>query len=96
MRSASASTISFCSFEVFVEQQVQLIERGAGRLPVVLLVEVAECHRVGQHLVQIGHALLAHVLSQRNRQLHEVSVGLDLVRVLMGQRFRLAQNRIRI
>jgi hypothetical protein len=37
---------------MLVEKQVQRVKRRARRLPVVLLVEVAQRHRVGEDLVQ--------------------------------------------
>ena len=46
---------------MLVEQQMQLVERRSGDLPVVLLVQVAQRHRVGKELVQVLDALLADV-----------------------------------
>ena len=47
---------------MLVEQQMQLIERRSRDLPVVLLVQVAQRHRVSEQLIEIGDAFLADVL----------------------------------
>lgn len=44
-------------FMVLVEKQVQLVERRTRRLPMVLLVEIAQGHRVGKHLIQCRDVL---------------------------------------
>lgn len=42
---------------MFVEEQVQLVERGTRNLPVMLLVQISERRRVGQQLIQIVDGL---------------------------------------
>ena len=49
---------------MFVEQQMQLIERRPRHLPVVFLVQVAQCHGVRKELVEIFDALFADALGQ--------------------------------
>ena len=50
--------------EVLVEQQVQRVERVAGHLPVMLLVQVAHGHRVRQRLVERVDAVVADLFGQ--------------------------------
>jgi hypothetical protein len=38
---------------VLIEQEMQLIERGAGGLPMMCLVQIAKRYRIGQQLIQI-------------------------------------------
>src|SRR5688572_16659836 len=79
---------------MFVEQQVQLIERRPRHLPVVFLVQVAQRHGVRKELVEIFDALFADALGQGDRQLDDVPEWLDLVRVLMRERLGPVQDRV--
>src|SRR5262245_1814802 len=45
---------------VFVEEQMKLVERRAGSLPVVLLVQISQAQRVSEHSVQRRNALVAN------------------------------------
>ena len=71
---------------VLVEQFVQLQERGAGHLPMMLLVHVAERDTVGQHLIQILTTCAAFLFAERERHLHHVTVLLNLMSLLAGDR----------
>src|SRR5207245_3629445 len=71
---------------VFVEQEMQLIERRAGNLPVMLLVQITERHRVGQKLIQVLYAFFACLLRQCDRHPHEMSKWLNLVGLLVNER----------
>ena len=82
--------------EVLVEQQVQLVEGRPGHLPVMLLVQVAQGHRVGQHLVQVLDALLAGRLGQRNGHSDKVPERLNLVGLLVHHRAGMLQDFIGI
>jgi hypothetical protein len=62
----------------------------------MLFVQIAKRHRVGKELVEILDALLADARGQRDRKPDEVAVRLDLVRLLMGQWFRLLQDGVRV
>src|SRR5262249_23617633 len=73
---------------VLVEEQVQLVERVPGHLPVVLLVEVAQDHRVRQNLVEGGHAGGANLLVQGQRHPRQGAVRLDFLAALPVQRLR--------
>ena len=77
---------------MFVEQQVQLIERRPRHLPVVFLVQVAQCHGVRKELVEIFDALFTDALGQGDRQLDDVPEWLDLMRVLMRERLGPVQD----
>jgi hypothetical protein len=68
---------------VLIEQQVQLVERRPRHLPMVLLVQVAEHDRVGQHLIEVGHALAPLVGLERDRHGHERGQSLDFVSFLV-------------
>jgi len=46
---------------VFVEQEVQLVERRSRDLPMVLLVEIAQRDRICEQLIEILDALLARL-----------------------------------
>lgn len=85
MRSAMRSTSSACSAWVLVEEQVQLVEGGPRHLPVVPLVEIAERHRVGQELIEVGDAALADFLVERDRQPGNPAEQLDLARLLVEE-----------
>ena len=74
--------------------RMELIESRAGNLPVVLLVQVAQRDRVCQQLVETFQAFLADVLTQRYRQLDQVTVRMDLVRLLMDHGLCSLQNRV--
>jgi hypothetical protein len=56
------SSMSFTLFVVFVEEQMKLVGGLARDLPVVLRVEVAESHRIGEDLVQVLDAVGANRL----------------------------------
>src|SRR5437870_12598544 len=71
---------------------MQLIESRARDLPVVLLIHVAERDRVGEELVEIVHTRLADALRQRDWQLRDPSVRLDLSRVLIHKRSHAVEN----
>jgi hypothetical protein len=47
----------------------------------VLLVEVAQRHRIRQELIEIGHAALTNLCIQRDRKLGDLAKGLILPRV---------------
>jgi hypothetical protein len=59
---------------------------------VVLLVQITERDRIGKQLVEIFDAFLAHVLGERNGQLHQVPEWLDLMCLLVDQRLRAIQD----
>src|SRR6476661_10845259 len=71
---------------MFVEQQVQLHERRARDLPMMLLVEVAQRDRVGQYLVQVLDRFLTHGFGKRDRHANQVPKRLDLVSLLAIER----------
>src|SRR6266850_8383562 len=73
---------------------MELIKRRSRKLPMMLLVQIAQRHRVRQQLVEVVHTLPADLLRERDRQLDEMSERLNLMCVLMGQRLRLVQNRV--
>ena len=77
-RSASRSIELELLVGVLVEQEVELIEGGAGDEPVVLLVERVQDHRVGQDLVEELAALLARLGGQGDRQEAQAAESLDL------------------
>src|SRR5258706_3598422 len=77
---------------VLIEEEMELIERGAGNLPVMFLVQVAKRHRVGQQLIEIVDALFARVFRQCNRHSDQVAERLDLVRGLPGDGRGTLQN----
>src|SRR6266852_2627911 len=81
---------------VLIEEEMELIERGAGNLPVMFLVQVAKRPRVGQQLIEIVDALFARVFRQCNRHSDEVAERLDLVRVLPGDGRGALQNRVSV
>src|SRR5258706_6395150 len=81
---------------VLIEGEMELIERGAGNLAVMFLVQVAKRHRVGQQLIEIVNALFARVFRQGNRHSDQVAERLDLVRVLPGDGRGTLQNRVSI
>lgn len=55
-------------FVVLVEEQVQLVERGAHHLPVVFFVHIAQRHGIGQQLVEGGDTGLARFLVEADGQ----------------------------
>ena len=69
---------------VFVEEPVKLMEGPARELPVVLLVEVAERHRIGENLIQVLHAVRG-----------DRSDGLDVRGPLTSDGYRPAHRRAR-
>jgi hypothetical protein len=60
---------------MLVKEKMELVKRGAGDLPVVLLVHVAQRHRVRQNLVQIVDAGFAGGFVESDGQLGDFSVG---------------------
>src|SRR5690606_38636828 len=74
--------------EVLVVEKVELVEGVPCHLPVVLLVEVTERHRIGQNLVQVLDALRTDLLGQRYRELDYHPVGLDLYGFLVNEGLR--------
>ena len=71
---------------MLVEEQMELIERRAGKLPVMLLVEIAQRHRVHKQLIEVLDTLQACGLVERDRQFDKVAERLDLMRVLVVER----------
>jgi hypothetical protein len=63
---------------VFVEQEVQLIERRSRHLLMVLFVHFTKRHGIGQDLIQNLDALLSRIVLQPDRQLLESAVTLNL------------------
>jgi hypothetical protein len=77
--------------EVFVEEEVKLVEGGAGDLPVVLFVHVAEGDGVGQELVEFRDHVGAYFGVERvGHVLYDGTVLLDFlgVRVPVGRYVR--------
>jgi hypothetical protein len=72
---------------VLIEQQTQLIESDASDLPVMLLVEISQCHRVSQQPVQILNVDRPRLLRQSYRDVNQMAVRLDLWGVLVNERF---------
>src|SRR5579863_5140369 len=66
---------------------MELIERAAGDLPMVLLVHIAERHGVGENLVEVGDAVRADFFVEGDGQLCDFAVGLNFAGVLMEMRF---------
>ena len=62
---------------VLVKGQKQLVEGGAGSLPVRLLVGVADGHGVGQQPVQGAHGLRAHFGGQADAHVGQGAEGLQ-------------------
>src|ERR1700740_2773223 len=60
---------------VLIEEEMELIERRAGHLPVMFLVQVAKRHRVSEQLIQILDALFAPVLRQWVRNSDKLAQG---------------------
>ena len=83
-------------FKVFVEKEMEGVERGPGDLPVVLFVEVAQRHGIGKELVQILDAFRACRLLQRDRHLDNVAVGLNLMPLLALQGSGVLEDLVRI
>src|SRR5207247_2545017 len=73
---------------VLVEEQVQLVERRSGHLPMVLFIEIPQRDRVREELVEMLHAFTTDAFRQRDWQPHETSIRLDLGCMLMHQRRR--------
>ena len=63
--------------EVLIEQQVQLVEGCTRNLPMMLLVEVAQHHRIGEHLVERAYARAPHVFAETDRHRIDGSKLLD-------------------
>src|SRR5262249_1162755 len=75
---------------MFVKQQVKLIKRRSGNLPVCFFVQIAKRHRICQQLVQLRADLFTYRSLKIERQsIGYRSIGLDLRRSLMkaGLRF---------
>ena len=58
---------------MLIEEQMKLIERMPGDLPVVLFVHVAKRHGIGNKLVQIFCALCADLFVQGDRQFRDLA-----------------------
>ena len=84
MRSAIWSTSSACSSIVLVEQEMELVERGPGDLPVGLLVEVPQRDGVCERLIERLDALDADRLGKPDRQPRDRPVLLKLGCALAG------------
>ena len=68
--------------EVLVEEKMKLVEGGAGDLPVVFLVHVAQGDGIGEELVELGDHVGADLGIERMRHvLDDRAVLLDLLRV---------------
>ncbi len=68
--------------EVLVEEEVKLVEGGAGDLPVVLFVHVAQGDGVGEELVEFGDHVGAHPGAERvGHVLNDGAVLLNFLRV---------------
>src|SRR5690349_2121302 len=68
---------------MFVEQQVELVERRSGDLPVMFLVEVIERDGIGEHAVQHLGVPEANVGVQSNGKSPYRAEGLHLAPMLM-------------
>jgi hypothetical protein len=62
---------------------------------VVLLVEIAQCDRVGQNLIEVLDALARSALEERNRQAGHMAKGLDLTGFLVIDRSSPVERRWR-
>src|SRR6185295_9335964 len=69
-----------------VEQEMQLIKRRAGDLPMMFLIKISEGDRVGQELIEVVDSLLARLFGQRDRHPHQMPKRLNLMGLLMGER----------
>src|SRR5258708_36355165 len=65
---------------------MQLVEGWAGHLPVMLLVEIAEAHRIRQELIQILDASGANIRVQSDRQPGDLAEGLNFRGMLVHKR----------
>ncbi len=82
--------------KVLIEEQMKLIEGRARNLPMVLLVEIAQDHGVREDLVEILDTLTGGAFGEGVRQPSQLSVGLNLVRLLMIERPRAISERASI
>src|SRR3984957_873954 len=73
---------------VLVEQKMELVERVAGDLPVVLFVHVAQRDRIGEKLVQVFDAVGANLFIEADGELRNLVVRLNFARLLMQNRTR--------
>src|SRR5579875_4096380 len=74
---------------MLIEEQMDLIKRMAGDLPVMFFVHITKGDGVGQELIQILHAFGADFFVQRDGQLGDFSVGLNFAGLLAQNRFGL-------
>ena len=68
---------------VLIKEQMELVKRRAGDLPVMLLVHVAQSHGIGENLVQVVDARFAGGFIEGDRQFGDFSVGLNFPGVLV-------------
>ena len=72
--------------EMLIEEHMELIEGVADDLPVMLFVEIAQGHGVGEDLIEVFDALGAGLLIEGDRELGDGAVGLNFMGVLMQKR----------
>lgn len=68
---------------MLIEEQMELVERAAGDLPMMLFVHVAEGHGVGENLIQIPDAVGADFFVEGDGEFRDFSIGLNFTSVLM-------------
>src|SRR5580658_10605519 len=68
---------------MFVKEQMQLIKSGPGDLPMMFFVHVAQRHGIREDLIQQFDVGCANPLIQRDRQLGNFAVGLNLAGMLV-------------
>ena len=66
-------------FKVFIKEQMQRVEGGAGDLPVMFFIQVAEGEGVGEELIEVIDADVASFLIQGNRQSAVETKGLGFL-----------------
>src|SRR5260370_6703823 len=71
---------------MLVKEQMQLMKVCGGHLPMVLLVQIAQGHRICQELVEDGYAFDADLFIEGNRITQGRAVWLGLYRVLIEVR----------
>ncbi len=62
----------------------------------MLLVEIAQCHRVGEQLVEVGDTLYARRMRERDRHPDHMPVRLNLMASLVNEGARVLQNLVRV
>ncbi len=73
-------------FVVLIEDEMELVERVADDLPMMLLVEVAEGDSVSKDLIEVLDTGGADVFIKRDGEFGDLAVGLNLTRMLMKNR----------